>query len=178
MRYITGNELMTLFKQGIPIVVEVSPEKFKVNDDWQHNGLCYHTDLSPGMRAEVVDVRLFEPDANILEVVLDFLNYESYNRRFDLPNHVETDRNHKDGKHLDLKWYETKRYPKKVYNGYTIVRTIIYVNMGDIYEIGLLEDRTQELYQKFLESGNPSYISWLEGLVNQLENEADHLAEQ
>lgn len=169
---------MTLFKQGIPIVVEVSPEKFKVNDDWQHNGLCYHTDLSPGMRAEVVDVRLFEPDANILEVVLDFLNYESYNRRFDLPNHVETDRNHKDGKHLDLKWYETKRYPKKVYNGYTIVRTIIYVNMGDIYEIGLLEDRTQELYQKFLESGHPSYISWLEGLVNQLENEADHLAEQ
>lgn len=120
---------MTLFKQGIPIVVEVSPEKFKVNDDWQHNGLCYHTDLSPGMRAEVVDVRLFEPDANILEVVLDFLNYESYNRRFDLPNHVET-------------------------------------------------DRTQELYQKFLESGHPSYISWLEGLVNQLENEADHLAEQ
>lgn len=178
MRYITGNELMTLFKQGIPIVVEVSPEKFKVNDDWQHNGLCYHTDLSPGMRAEVVDVRLFEPDANILEVVLDFLNYESYNRRFDLPNHVETDRNHKDGKHLDLKWYETKRYPKKVYNGYTIVRTIIYVNMGDIYEIGLLEDRTQELYQKFLESGHPSYIPWLEGLVNQLENEADHLAEQ
>jgi hypothetical protein len=118
------------------------------------------------MRAEVVDVRPFEPpDADILEVVLDFLNYESYNRRFDLPNHVETDRDHK---HLDLKWCETKRYPKKVYNGYTIVRNTIYVNMGDIYEIGLLEDRAQELYQKFLESDHPNYTQWLEGLVNQL----------
>ena len=96
---------------------------------------------------------------------MDFLNYESYNRRFDLPNHVETDRDHK---HLDLKWCETKRYPKKVYNGYTIVRNTIYVNMGDIYEIGLLEDRAQELYQKFLESDHPNYTQWLEGLVNQL----------
>jgi|694.fasta_scaffold14570_15 hypothetical protein len=166
MRYVTGNELMTLFRKGVPIVVEVSPEKIQVNDDLHHNGLCYHTDLSPGMRAEVVDVRPFEPpDADILEVVLDFLNYESYNRRFDLPNHLEIDRDHK---HLDLKWCETKRYPKKVYNGYTIVRTTIYVNMGDIYEIGLLEDRDQELYQKFLESDHPSYTQWLEGLVNQL----------
>jgi hypothetical protein len=56
----------------------------------------------------------------------------------------------------------------KVYNGYTIVRNTIYVNMGDIYEIGLLEDRDQELYQKFLESDHPSYTQWLEGLVNQL----------
>jgi hypothetical protein len=118
------------------------------------------------MRAEVVDVRPFEPpDADILEVVLDFLNYESYNRRFDLPNHVETDR---DNKYLDLKWCETKRYPKKVYNGYTIVRTTIYVSVGEVYEIALVEDRAQELYQKFLESDHPNYTQWLEGLVNQL----------
>jgi hypothetical protein len=166
MRYVTGNELMTLFRKGVPIVVEVNPEKIQVDDDLHHNGLCYHTDLSPGMRAEVVDVRSFEPpDADILEVVLDFLNYESYNRRFDLPNHVETDR---DNKYLDLKWCETKRYPKKVYNGYTIVRTTIYVSVGEVYEIGLLEDRAQELYQKFLESDHPNYTQWLEGLVNQL----------
>jgi hypothetical protein len=165
MRYVTGNELMTLFRKGVPIVVEVSPERIQVDDDWHDNGLCYHTDLSPGMRAEVVDVRPFEHDANILEVILDFLNYESYNRRFDLPTHVETDRDHK---HLDLKWCETKRYPKKVYNGYTIVRNIIYVSVGEVYEIALVEDRAQELYQKFLESDHPNYTQWLEGLVNQL----------
>jgi hypothetical protein len=165
MRYVTGNELMTLFRKGVPIVVEVSPERIQVDDDWHDNGLCYHTDLSPGMRAEVVDVRPFEHDADILEVILDFLNYESYNRRFDLPTHVETDRDHK---HLDLKWCETKRYPKKVYNGYTIVRNIIYVSVGEVYEIALVEDRAQELYQKFLESDHPNYTQWLEGLVNQL----------
>jgi hypothetical protein len=155
MKYITGRELKEMFEKGLPLTIEIAPERVLFQqDEWQENYLYYDTDFSPRMRADVVNVK---SDHELLELVLDLSNWESYNNRFDLPNHTE-------GEHVDLKWCETKRY-KKFYNGHTIIRTSIYAALGTIHEFTLVGNAAQELHQKFLESSHPNYVQWLESQI-------------
>jgi hypothetical protein len=156
MKFITGRELKEMFEKGLPLTIEITPLQVPTPDGLQENGLCYDMGFSPGMRADVANVHY----EDILEVVLDLFNWESYNNWFDRPNHIV---NRIQGEHLNLKWCETKEYPKKVYNGHTIIRPILLVSKNLIHEFTLVENYAQELHQKFLESGHPNYVQWLEG---------------
>lgn len=167
MRYITGNELMTLFRQGIPIVVEVSPEIVMYEGISYENSLCMYNEFSPNMRATVVNVKQTRLDSEILTVSLDVSNWTEYNKTFDIPNHYERDRQ-------NIYWHEMSSYPN---NG--IVET--FVDSGDnIYSFTIVEvnKKIQELYSDFNSSGYDNYIKWLEEQVLELREEADHLAAQ
>lgn len=167
MRYITGNELMTLFRQGIPIVVEVSPEIVMYEGISYENSLCMYNEFFPNMRATVVNVKQTRLDSEILTVSLDVSNWTEYNKTFDIPIHYERD-------HQNIYWHEMSSYPN---NG--IVET--FVDSGDnIYSFTIVEvnKKIQELYSDFNSSGYDNYIKWLEEQVLELREQADHLAVQ
>jgi hypothetical protein len=172
MNYVTGNELKALFEQGIPIVIEVSPKTVTYDGKLYENGLYAYHEFSPGMRATLRGIKKYDDD--LLTIVLDMSNWSEYNKQFDLPDHHENGRD-------DLRWHETEAYPEN-----HIAEALVGCR-ETIYDFHLVppDDKIQQLYREFSDSGHINYLKWLEeqvirleNQVSQLEDEADHLAAQ